>query len=266
MGGHFPVFPGTEILQAAVPASGPLRLLSAGAIRANPIFRRPGFPRAGPPSPRFPVMLAFQIMTVVMLAALLAAEYLGNEPGKWLSKPLASAGFLGTAWMADAWQTTHGRCVLLALALCWLGDVLLIPVSSKRAFQAGIASFLLGHVAFAAAFVARGLLAEHAVVAFGLLALPATVVARWLHPHLPHDMHAPVYAYLTVITAMVAAAAATYLYRPALLLLTGAVLFYLSDLSVARDRFVEPSFVNRLWGLPFYYGAQLLLAASAGSA
>jgi len=44
--------------------------------------------------------------------------------------------------------------------------------------------------------------------------------------------------------------------------LAGAVTFYVSDLSVARDRFLAPGFVNRLWGLPLYYGAQLLLAGS----
>jgi hypothetical protein len=40
----------------------------------------------------------------------------------------------------------------------------------------------------------------------------------------------------------------------------GAVMFYLSDLAVARDRFVAPGFTNRVWGLPLYYGAQLILA------
>jgi uncharacterized membrane protein YhhN len=33
-------------------------------------------------------------------------------------------------------------------------------------------------------------------------------------------------------------------------------------LSVARDRFVVPGFVNRAWGLPLYYAAQLVLAAT----
>ena len=42
----------------------------------------------------------------------------------------------------------------------------------------------------------------------------------------------------------------------------GALAFYLSDLSVARDRFVRPAFVNRAWGLPLYYGAQFVLAAT----
>jgi hypothetical protein len=46
--------------------------------------------------------------------------------------------------------------------------------------------------------------------------------------------------------------------------MTAAVAFYLSDVSVARDRFVAPGFGNRIWGLPLYYGAQVLFALSTG--
>jgi len=45
----------------------------------------------------------------------------------------------------------------------------------------------------------------------------------------------------------------------------GAVLFALSDLAVAQDRFVARSFASTLWGLPAYYAAQLLLAAGAAA-
>jgi hypothetical protein len=45
-------------------------------------------------------------------------------------------------------------------------------------------------------------------------------------------------------------------------ILLGAVMFYFSDVSVARDRFVAPGFINGLWGLPLYYGGQLFLAYS----
>jgi hypothetical protein len=44
--------------------------------------------------------------------------------------------------------------------------------------------------------------------------------------------------------------------------LLGAVMFYASDLSVARDRFVKRGFLNRVWGLPLYYAAQLVLAST----
>jgi len=47
------------------------------------------------------------------------------------------------------------------------------------------------------------------------------------------------------------------------LLLTGALMFLVSDLAVARDRFVAQGFINRLWGLPLYYAAQLVLASCA---
>jgi hypothetical protein len=67
---------------------------------------------------------------------------------------------------------------------------------------------------------------------------------------------------MLAISAMVSLAAGSFAARPSLLLLTGAIGFYLSDLSVARDRFVAPGFVNRLWGIPLYYGAQLLFAWS----
>ena len=41
-------------------------------------------------------------------------------------------------------------------------------------------------------------------------------------------------------------------------LLLAAVVFFLSDLCVARDRFVSPGWENRAVGLPLYFGAQLL--------
>jgi len=42
----------------------------------------------------------------------------------------------------------------------------------------------------------------------------------------------------------------------------GALMFTASDIAVVRDRFVAPGFANRLWGLPLYYAAQLIIAWS----
>ena len=85
--------------------------------------------------------------------------------------------------------------------------------------------------------------------------MPAIWILRWLRPHLSASMRRPVTAYVAVISAMLALPAGVPL---------GAFAFYLSDLSVARDRFVAAGFVNRVWGLPLYYFAQLCLASSAG--
>jgi uncharacterized membrane protein YhhN len=139
--------------------------------------------------------------------------------------------------------------------------VLLIP-RDRRVFRLGIASFLLGHLAFIAAFLLRGL-APVGVAASLLAVVPAAALAlRWLAPHVPAGFRLPVRAYVFAISAMVVCAAGTVAARWDALLLSGALLFYVSDLCVARDRFVEPGFPNRALGLPLYYAATLLLAAT----
>ena len=73
-------------------------------------------------------------------------------------------------------------------------------------------------------------------------------------------MRGPVLAYTAVISAMLVLGAGSR--NP--LVPWGALLFYLSDLTVARDRFVRPGLSNRVVGLPMYYAAQVVLALSAG--
>ena len=72
-------------------------------------------------------------------------------------------------------------------------------------------------------------------------------------------------AYIVVITAMLALAVGCWGRPAGGLRLAGATAFYLSDLAVARNRFVAPGPVNRAWGLPLYYGGQALLALSVGA-
>ena len=75
-------------------------------------------------------------------------------------------------------------------------------------------------------------------------------------------MFLPVLAYTVVISAMLALAIGTFGQHGSWWLVMGAVLFYVSDIFVARERFVTPSPWNGLVGLPVYFTAQLLLACS----
>ncbi len=75
-------------------------------------------------------------------------------------------------------------------------------------------------------------------------------------------MAAPVRAYVVVISAMVVCAAGTVGQAGLPQILVGALMFYISDLAVARDHFLAPSFANKAWGLPLYFGGQLLLAST----
>ncbi len=92
--------------------------------------------------------------------------------------------------------------------------------------------------------------------------LDTSVILRWLRPKVPSDMVIPVYAYVSVISAMLICATGASVTTGNPRLLLGAAMFYVSDLAVARDRFVAPGFSNRAWGLPLYYGGQLVLATT----
>lgn len=207
-------------------------------------------------------MFAWSAATALAVAALLFFEHTGRTAGAWLAKPLASTAFIAVAVAAGALESTYGYAILIGLVLSWFGDVFLIPRGKPLLFLVGVLSFLAGHVAYAAAFVLRGIDASvfaSAALAAGLVAF---VVLRWLGAHVPADMQVAVPAYVAVISVMVVCAVASFAERGNAWIPIGAVGFYLSDLSVARDRFVVSEFVNRLWGLPLYYAAQVALAWS----
>ena len=201
-------------------------------------------------------------LTAVAVAALLVAERRSLRWGVWLAKPLASIGFLAVAVSAGALENLYGRWVLAALVLSFAGDVLLIPRGARFSFAAGLASFLLAHLVFAQAFAVLGPDTRIMIGAAVVASVPAVLALRWLRPHVPSSLRAPVIAYVVAISVMVVVASATLPGGADLRIPTGAVLFYVSDLFVARERFVAPGFVNKALGLPLYYGGQLLLAAS----
>ncbi|MDP7110565.1 MAG: lysoplasmalogenase [Myxococcota bacterium] len=200
---------------------------------------------------------ACMLVTVVAMAGMIEAERQGSALARAVTKITASSAFVAAAVFAGAFDSRYGTWVLVALVLSWVGDVCLLP-KARAWFLAGLVSFLLGHLAFAVAFVIRGFDPRAVVVALALMMAPAVVVGRWLLPRVEAAMRGPVLAYMAVITSMVTLAAATVALWGNGVILAAAVAFYLSDLAVARDRFVAPGFRNRLWGLPLYYGAQLL--------
>jgi len=92
------------------------------------------------------------------------------------------------------------------------------------------------------------------------------VALKWLWPNLG-AFKLPVVIYVIAIVSMVMGAFAVQstggLPAPERdYLALGAALFFLSDLAVARDRFIAREFKNKAFGLPAYYGAQLLIVAA----
>jgi uncharacterized membrane protein YhhN len=207
-------------------------------------------------------------LCAAFVAALVVAEHRGSRRARMLAKPAASAAFLGVAGTLafGAGAAGYAAWIAVGLALGAAGDVALM-MPSKRAFLAGLSLFLLGHAAYVAACASLVPPSEWIAPAAIAPAAAALIALSYLAPHLG-DMRVPVLLYITTITAMVigalavvASARVVALSPPGgALLAAGASLFFVSDLAVARDRFVAPRFVNKAWGLPAYYAGQLLIA------
>ncbi len=204
------------------------------------------------------------LLCIAATAALLVAELLDLRALKILAKACASLGFVLAAVQHGALGAgLAGLLLLVALALSVVGDLMLLS-TDRRAFLGGLGAFLLAHVAFLATFLALGFQAIVAVGAAVSISGVASAVWRWLSPHVG-SMREPVLAYLLVIAAMVAVSIGVAARHPAGTgpwVALAAVVFLISDLCVARDRFVAPGKGNRLLGLPLYYFAQVLFAWS----
>ena len=157
-------------------------------------------------------------------------------------------------------QASTGKIWLLAALVGSLaGDVLLM---FEGYFIPGLVSFLLAHVAYMALlrrdvpwFPSRGALAATLVVGAAMYAF------LWFGG-LPAALRAPVAAYVSVISLMVAQAIgrASALRSPASwLVAAGASLFMLSDSLLATNKFVLSLPMAQFWVLGSYYAAQLLI-------
>jgi len=161
----------------------------------------------------------------------------GNKTLEYVCKPAVMIALVGVALTLDPTHADRRDWVIFALVLSTAGDVfLMLP---RDLFVAGLASFLLAHVAYVVAFRLHGgsgLL--WAVAAAGLLALdvvlarPVIGAVRRRHP----DLLIPVVVYIAVISAMVSAALVTGV----ALAIAGAALFFASDTLIAWNRFVAP--------------------------
>jgi len=205
------------------------------------------------------------IVGALGLLLVIGGEVRGNGIAPRIGKPLASLAFLAAG--AIRWRSGGGDAfaTLVWAGLAWsvAGDLCLLSRGTGRVFLLGMLAFLLAHLCYIGAFGLRGIHWDLAPWVLPPLVGGGIGVLRWLWPRLQGPMRLAVPAYLLAVTGMLAAALLAVLpaWRP-WTLGTGALLFFLSDALVARQRFVQPSPWNRVVGLPLYYGAQWLLVLS----
>lgn len=203
----------------------------------------------------------------VLLCLVLYFEKTENRVGLVPTKGILSLLFILAALVQRDPLSPYAGFVVTALVFCLGGDVFL-ALPQKIAFKLGLVSFLAGHVFYVIAFFS---IAGFSGWTWGSLVLAGAVsslVYVWLRSHLG-KMKGPVIGYMVVITVMVCAAssvlgAGDLRFSGRGMVFLGAVAFYLSDVFVARDRFLKKEFFNRLAGLPMYYAGQFLIAFSLG--
>ncbi|PKL19284.1 MAG: lysoplasmalogenase [Spirochaetae bacterium HGW-Spirochaetae-5] len=212
----------------------------------------------------------FFIISAVLslLAGLLYFEKKESVKGLLIVKPLLSSLFIITALIQNHQNMIYFYIILSGLLLCLIGDVCLIFFFNKKIFTSGLAAFLAGHIMYMIAFFKFGE-SGTAVYAAGILCLTiSSFIFIKLKPHLG-NMKKPVIAYIAIITVMVISAFSFH--ENSIVsqtirntIIAAALIFYASDIFVARHRFVKKEFLNRAIGLPMYYTAQFMLALSTG--
>lgn len=181
----------------------------------------------------------------------------------WIGKPLATAVLVALVWRhgGDAPPRLR-RGVLAGLACSLLGDVLLML--SPRLFVGGLLAFLAAHLFYLRAFTADTRLFARPL-ALALLAGVGGLVLAFLWSGLAPGLRVPVLAYVAVLVAMAAQAAARWRVHPgarAGMAAAGGLLFVVSDSLLAIDRFRTPIAAAPLWVLGTYWAAQWGIAQS----
>jgi uncharacterized membrane protein YhhN len=207
------------------------------------------------------------LIPVIAVTATLTvwAQFRHDDRQVYLWKPLSTILVIAIALLsftqpevrpAFTWWVTAG--LILSLG----GDVALM-FKSSRAFLVGLILFLLAHVMYAIGFTLfNGFHPQDLVTAVVLVAIGIPIYL-YLRPGLGR-LHGPVVLYLLVILIMVHRALSTFFgdtftTTQAWLLSLGAILFLLSDLILAVDRFRHPFELSRL-RLHLYYAGQILIA------
>jgi uncharacterized membrane protein YhhN len=206
---------------------------------------------------------------VVTVALLIRAAILGKQRQIYIFKPISTLLVIAVALLSllePSQNLTYTVGATIGLLLSLGGDIALMFQENRKAFIIGLGLFLLAHIAYAVAFTLLGVFSAWDLLSAGILLGVGVSFYLLIQPNLG-TMQGPVIAYIVVISVMVNRAGSTLMspafgVRQALMILIGAILFYISDAILAANRFWKSWEYNRI-SLAFYYGGQLLIALAA---
>ncbi len=210
---------------------------------------------------RTPIILV--PLVLVASAVAIAGHLIGNLWLIYIFKPLATTliFFLAfTNWAKS--KLPFALWISIGLVFSLLGDILLIW--PDQLFVAGLAAFLLAHLAYLVAFTRDAEFPANWPLWLAFLTIAAANFFA-LKPNLPSGLALPVALYAVALSTMTAQAAGRALLlrnSSAKLAAIGALFFLLSDTLLAWNRFHHPIPLASLLILAPYYAAQLLVAQS----
>jgi uncharacterized membrane protein YhhN len=206
---------------------------------------------------------AFLLLTLALVAAVLDwfAVGTGRRGLEYVAKPLTLVALLFAAAALDADSSAVQHAFLVALGFSLAGDVLLL-LPDEPWFVFGLGAFFVAHVAYIVGFWIAGVQVEALLVGLVVVVIAIVVLGRRIVAAVADGddaaLVAPVAAYIGIISLMVASAIGT---RDALAI-AGAVLFYVSDATIAWTRFIRDHPWGRMSIIVTYHVAQFALVLS----
>ena len=209
-----------------------------------------------------PFLAVFVFLTI-------QAQLLKKQKQVYIFKPTATLlviAVLCLAFLNPGQNLTYTLGILVGLILSLGGDIALM-FDNKRAFALGLGLFLLAHIAYIVTFSLLSPFSSREYLVVAILAAAGVLFFMLIRSGLG-KLKGPVIVYILVISLMVSRAFSTlfsvnFTEKQGLMIFFGALLFYLSDIILAANRFWRPWKYNRI-SLAFYYSGQLLLALAAG--
>ncbi len=215
-----------------------------------------------------PALYPIPVLAITVLW-LIWAGFEGRRRQVYIAKPLSTLLVIVVALLSLLEPTRNSLYttgVLVGLFFSLGGDVALMFPEKPKAFLVGLVLFLIAHIAYTVVFTALGRFSPWDILSALLLLTAGVGFYRLIRSGLG-PLKGPVIGYMLVISLMVHRAFSTYAgpaftSGQALMIPFGALLFYLSDVILAANRFWKPWRYHR-WSLALYYGGQLLIALAA---
>lgn len=213
-------------------------------------------------------MLVYAVISIItIISRVLEIDEIQN-----VFKPMLMPILMMFVFINSKLTSSFSKLIFFALFFSMAGDVFLMPYFDN--FLLGLASFLIAHVFYIAAFLKGNCLKDGiknskvsvSVLIVAFVALIYIMVTNMLNSNTDVVMIAAVVVYASVITVMVLATISLKSINPSLetkLMMIGAILFMFSDSVIAMNKFVFEIPLSGLLIMLTYTLAQWLITVGS---